>query len=117
MPVAYRPGERRVPLDERVPRVLLALAGESHQVKDRQIAADLVRADLCRRPATRDRAHAHPPGQLPEVIPVISQDSTIKLSFIELIKGVGERQHSRPGRAACPAHGTAPSRRWRTAGS
>jgi hypothetical protein len=47
MPQAHRPHQRRVPLDERVPRVLLALSGESHQVTDRQIAADLVHADLC----------------------------------------------------------------------
>jgi hypothetical protein len=41
-----------------------------------------------------------PRGPRPEVIPLIPQDSTIKLSFIELIKTVGtERQRSRPGRA------------------
>lgn len=39
-----------------------------------------------------------PPGSLSEVSPVISQNSTIKLSFIVLIKVVGgERQRSGPG--------------------
>ena len=62
-PQASRPDERRVSLDDRVPRLVLAVAGESHQVRDRQIAADLVHADLCRRAATPYRAHAHPPGR------------------------------------------------------
>ena len=61
------------------PRLVLAVAGESHQVRDRQIAADLVHADLCRRPATRYRAHAHPPGALPEVIP-----SSFKIVLLSL---------------------------------
>ena len=100
MPEAYRADERRVPLDERVPRVLLALfwrESPGQRPADRRGSGSRRPVPACCHRLSRS---CSPPGSLLEAVPVISQDSTTKLSIIELIKVVGrERQHSWPGRA------------------